>query len=129
MEASGLDFFLDVHGDEAIANNFIAGAKGVPGWTDRLERLEQAYEAALLDASDSFQTVEGYDTPAPGQANLKIATNWVCQRFDALAMTLEMPFKDAKVKPDERWGWSPERSAKLGRDCLTAMAKVAGQLR
>ena len=129
MKRTGLDFFLDVHGDEAIANNFIAGAKGVPGWTDRLEGLEAAFEAALLAASDSFQTVEGYPVPAPGQANLKIATNWVCQRFDALAMTLEMPFKDAKVAPDPRRGWSPERCAGLGRDCLTAMARVAGRLR
>ena len=129
MEETGLDVFLDVHGDEAIANNFIAGAKGVPGWTDRLERLEAAFEAALLDASDSFQTVEGYGVPAPGRANLKIATNWVCERFDALAMTLEMPFKDAAVNPDPVRGWSPERCRRMGRDCLTAIARVAPQLR
>lgn len=129
METAGLDFFLDVHGDEAIANNFIAGAKGIPGWTDRLEGLEAAYEAALLQTSDSFQTVEGYGIPAPGTANLRIATNWVAERFDALAMTLEMPFKDATVNPDHRCGWSPARCAALGEACLGALAKVSGQLR
>ena len=129
MEVTGLDLFLDAHGDEAIANNFIAGAKGVPGWTDRLEGLEAAFERALLDASDSFQTEEGYPVPPPGKANPRIATNWVCQRFDALAMTLEMPFKDAKVAPDPVRGWSPERCHQMGRDCLAAMATVAPQLR
>ena len=44
-------------------------------------------------------------------------------------MTLEMPFKDAKVNPDARHGWSPARCARMGRDCLTAMATVAGGLR
>ena len=44
-------------------------------------------------------------------------------------MTLEMPFKDAAVNPDPVRGWSPERCRQMGRDCLTAMARVAGQLR
>jgi len=36
-------------------------------------------------------------------------------------MTLEMPFKDHDPLPDAAQGWSPERSAALGRDCLGAL--------
>lgn len=129
MEASGCDLFLDVHGDEAIANNFIAGAEGIPGWTGRLQGLQDAFEAALVDITPDFQTEQGYPIPAPGQANPKIATNWTAQRFDCLAMTLEMPFKDAEVNPKPDEGWSPERCMQLGRDCLEAMVRVAPTLR
>ena len=129
MEETGCDLFLDVHGDEAIANNFIAGAKGIPGWTDRLEGLQDAYESALVRITPDFQREEGYGIPAPGKANPKIATNWVAQAFDCLAMTLEMPFKDAKTNPRPDEGWSPDRCAQLGRDCLRAMTEVVGTLR
>ena len=129
MEEAGCDLFLDVHGDEAIANNFIAGAKGIPGWTDRLEGLQDAYESALVRLTPDFQREEGYGIPAPGRANLKIATNWVAEAFDCLAMTLEMPFKDAKTNPKPDEGWSPDRCAALARDCLRAMNEVAGALR
>ena len=129
MEDTGCDLFLDVHGDEAIANNFIAGAKGIPGWTDRLEGLQDAYEAALVRITPDFQREEGYPIPAPGTANPKIATNWVAQRFDCLSMTLEMPFKDAKSNPKPDEGWSPDRCRQLGRSCLRAMNEVAASLR
>jgi len=36
-------------------------------------------------------------------------------------MTLEMPFKDTVDTPDDAYGWSPERSAHLGRACLDAL--------
>jgi len=35
MESTGVDFFLDVHGDEAIPHNFLAGSGGVPSFTKR----------------------------------------------------------------------------------------------
>jgi len=37
-------------------------------------------------------------------------------------MTLEMPFKDNADQPDPVHGWSPERSARLGRDCMAVLA-------
>ena len=38
-----------------------------------------------------------------------------------VAMTLEMPFKDNADLPDPVYGWSPERSMLLGRECLAAL--------
>jgi murein tripeptide amidase MpaA len=63
----------------------------------------------------------GYTESAPGKGNLSMSTNQVAERFGAVAMTLEMPFKDNADLPDPVQGWSPERSKLLARDCLAAL--------
>ena len=56
---------------------------------------------------------KGYEIAAPGQANLSMSTTQLAERFGAVSMTLEMPFKDNVDLPDEIYGWSPERSKYL----------------
>lgn len=129
MERFRPDFCLDVHGDEAIPANFIAGAEGIPRWSERHADLLKHYLDSLLQASPDFQTELGYPVDAPGQANLAIATNFLAEQFDCLSMTLEMPFKDHRDRPDPAQGWSPERCRQLGHDNLTAMAQVLPALR
>lgn len=51
------------------------------------------------------------------------------ERFDALSLTLEMPFKDNANLPDERIGWSPKRCELLGAAVLGAILDVAPQLK
>ncbi|MEM9421890.1 MAG: M14-type cytosolic carboxypeptidase [Pseudomonadota bacterium] len=121
MDETGCDFFFDIHGDEEIANNFIAGTEGNPNWSDKHHRWLEGFKDTLAKLSPAFQTVEGYPLDAPGAANLKIAANAVGQRFDCLSMTMEMPFKDTKVQPDDNVGWSPDRCADFGRSCLDAI--------
>lgn len=41
MKAEGLDFCLDVHGDEALPFNFISGSEGCPCWSERLSKLQK----------------------------------------------------------------------------------------
>lgn len=129
MQETGVDFFLDVHGDEAIPNNFLDAAKGIPSWSDVHAARFENFSNALLAVSKDFQDKDGYPTPAPGAANLDIATNYVAETWDCLAMTLEMPFKDANVNPKPDEGWSPERCRQFGRDHLTVMAEVIDTLR
>lgn len=128
MRETGVDFFLDVHGDEAIANNFLDDAQGIPSWNDRHATLFEKYSSLLLEKSKDFQTVEGYPTPAPGKANLDIANNYNAETWGSLAITLEMPFKDAKVNPMPEVGWSPERCREFGVANLEVMAEIAGEL-
>ena len=129
MRKTGVDFFLDVHGDEAIPNNFLDSGKGIPSWTDQHEKRFDRYSEMLLAASKDFQTVVGYPTAPPGKANLNIATNYVAETWDCLAMTLEMPFKDADVNPEPIQAWSPERCRQLGIDNLKVMAQIVEELR
>ena len=129
MEETGVDLFYDVHGDEALPYVFLAGSQGTPSYNDRLARLRDKFSDALKLASADFQSEFGYDIDAPGTANMTIATHWVAERFDCLANTLEMPFKDNDNLPFEDTGWSPERSIKLGEASLVAMLAVVDDLR
>ena len=129
MYEHGVDFFLDVHGDEHVPYVFVAGAEGNPHYTDRIESLEDRFSEAMLEASSEFQTEYGYPKDAPGKGDLRCAGNYVGEAFDCLSITLEMPFKDNDNAPDERVGWSIDRSRRLGSDTLEAIAEVLEDLR
>ncbi len=129
MQASGVDFAMDVHGDEAIPQVFIAGFEGIPSITNHQLDLLHDYKSRLEAQSADFQTRIGYPPASAGKANLTMSTNSVAERFGCLAMTLEMPFKDNDDLPDAAHGWSPERSKALGRDCLGVLAQMLPRLR
>ncbi len=121
MDATGVDFAIDVHGDEAIAANFLAGFEGIPSWSDEQGAGYSRYRSILERRTPDFQTALGYPAAGPGKANLSMSTNQLAERFGAVSMTLEMPFKDHDPLPDPAQGWSPERCQALGRDCLGAL--------
>lgn len=130
MIETGCDLALDVHGDEALPYNFIAGTEGIPSWSDRLSDLLENFKSAYVKSSNgAFQTQFGYPTNAPGKANLTICSNALAERFDCLAMTLEMPFKDDANHPDKTVGWSPARAKQLGADALAPLLAVTPSLR
>lgn len=121
MHQRGLDMFLDIHGDEAIPYNFVAGCEGNPNYDERLKLLEDTFKAAWHAASPDFQDVHKYDDDEPGKGDLRIATNYIGQTFNTLSYTVEMPFKDNHDLPDEDYGWSPERCKKFGEDVIIAI--------
>lgn len=121
MDETGVHFAIDVHGDEAIPAVFLAGFEGIPSWTAELQGGFDHYKAILARRTPDFQTRLGYPVAGKGKANLAMSTNQLAERYGAVSMTLEMPFKDNADLPDPAQGWSPERSAQLGRDCLAAL--------
>ncbi len=124
MLETGVDLHLDIHGDEALPYNFVAGCEGIPSYDERLKNLEDKFKAILLSITPEFQDEKGYDKDAPGEANLTVGSNWVGEQFKCLAYTVEMPFKDNELLPDYSVGWSDERSSLFGRDFLTAIHHV-----
>ncbi|WP_036494835.1 M14 family metallopeptidase [Neisseria weaveri] len=129
MQQTGVDMFLDIHGDEAIPFVFVAGTEGVPSYNERIANLESQFKEALATASPDFQDEYGYDKDAPGQANLSMATAWVGENFKCLAYTLEMPFKDNNNLPDDDFGWNGQRSLRLGEAMLSSVLAVLPKLR
>jgi murein tripeptide amidase MpaA len=121
MKQTGLHFGLDVHGDEALPFNFIAGTEGIPGWNDDRQKQLDDYKQTLARINPDFQTENGYPSNRGGNANMTYCSNSLAETFGALVMTLEMPFKDASGTPDTIQGWSPERCAKLADSCLDAL--------
>jgi len=127
MDATGVDFAMDVHGDEAIPAVFLAGFHGIPSMRDGQQEGYDRYSAILKRRTPDFQTRLGYPIAGAGKANLTMSTNQLAERFGAVAMTLEMPFKDNNDLPCDAQGWSPERSAILGRDCMGALLEWLGE--
>jgi murein tripeptide amidase MpaA len=123
MDETGVDFAMDVHGDEAIAANFLAGFEGIPSWSQALQDNYERFRQILARRSPDFQTAKGYAAAAPGKANMTMSTNQLAERFGACSMTLEMPFKDNADLPDPEQGWSPERCKLLARDCLASLVE------
>jgi murein tripeptide amidase MpaA len=124
MDETGVDFAMDVHGDEAIAANFLAGFEGIPSWSKAQQALYDEFQEILARLSPDFQTSQGYEIAAPGQANLSMSTAQLAERFGAVSMTLEMPFKDNADLPDPVAGWSPERCRLLARACLDTLYAI-----
>lgn len=121
MDATGVHFAIDVHGDEAIPAVFLAGFEGIPSHSPAQQAGFDRYKAILARRTPDFQTRLGYPVAGAGKANLTMSTNQLAERYGAVAMTLEMPFKDNDDLPCASQGWSAERSAILGRDCLGAL--------
>lgn len=129
MIETGVDLFLDVHGDERNPYIFAAGCEGNPGYSERLDALEDLFMGSLVELDGDFQREYGYDRDDPGAGDLSAAANWVGETFDCLSLTLEMPFKDNANHPDARAGWSPERAKHLGRTALESAYVCLDSLR
>ena len=69
MDESGVDFAMDIHGDEAIPANFLAGFEGIPSITERQTKLFKLFSDTLERLSPDFQTAKGYSIAdaRPGQ--------------------------------------------------------------
>ena len=124
MDESGVDWAMDVHGDEAIPAVFLAGFEGIPSLKAEQAEKYKAFETALAANTPDFQVDLGYTESAPGQANLSMSTTQLAERFGAVSMTLEMPFKDNRDLPDPVQGWSPERSKLLAHACLQTLDQL-----
>jgi murein tripeptide amidase MpaA len=129
MDETPPDFAMDVHGDEAIPANFLAGFEGIPSLAERQQQLFNLFGETLERLSPDFQRQKGYEIPAPGQANMSMSTTQLAERFGCVSMTLEMPFKDNFDLPDEVYGWSPQRSKYLAFACLDALHAILPELR
>ena len=128
MDETGVVFAIDVHGDEAIPANFIAGYEGIPNWTDDHGAKFYDFGHRLAAHTPDFQTERGYEKASAGRANLSMSTNQLAHRFGAVSVTLEMPFKDHDPNPDPEFGWSPERSKRLAVACLETLSAMINEL-
>ena len=129
MQETGVDLFIDCHGDEEIPYVFLVDNQGIPAYGPRLAKLEADFKQQLLISNPDYQTEYGYVTDLPGQANLTLASAAVGQTYDCLSLTLEMPFIDNFNLPDARHGWSAQRSSDMGAALLPAMLAVINELR
>ncbi len=128
MMLEGGDLFLDIHGDEELPYNFVAGCEGNESYDDRHAELEEVFKNAFMAISPDFQDTYGYPKEAKGAADLRIAANWLGDHFRTLSFTIEMPFKDNADLPNPITGWSADRSAQLGSDVLFPISETLSHI-
>jgi murein tripeptide amidase MpaA len=129
MEETGVDLYLDIHGDETIPYVFLVGTEGVKQADNRIEQLEKKFLETSILTNPDVQKQYGYAQVRPGEANLDMATNYVAHRFACLSFILEMPFKDNANLPDDDYGWNGQRSLRLGESMLSSIWSVVDDLR
>lgn len=128
MREIGMDFNLDVHGDEGLPFNFISGIEGIPSWNEKLSNLTDKFINNWMAINPDMQHVHGYPKNEPGKANLNICSKNLGEEFKCLSQTLEMPFKQNDNIPDNDLGWSPERSIKLGESLIPVLLSIVDDL-
>ncbi|MCU4176914.1 M14 family metallopeptidase [Carboxylicivirga sp. N1Y90] len=128
MREIGMDFCLDVHGDEGLPYVFISGIEGIPSWDKQLSDLTNSFMDKWKAASPDMQDKFGYPKNDPGKANLMICSKNLGEEFHCLSQTLEMPFKQNDNIPDPFFGWSSERSVKLGESLVNTLLGIVDDL-
>jgi murein tripeptide amidase MpaA len=121
IQQTGVDAFFDIHGDEVLPYVFVAGGEMLPGFTEAQGAAQRAFIGDFKRANPDFQDVHGYAASKYNEDALKLASKWVGHTYGCLSLTLEMPFKDNADLPDAEYGWSGERSRKLGAAMLEAV--------
>ncbi len=114
----GCDMFFDIHGDEALPYNFVAGSEMLEGFTPEQAAEQQAFIDFFKLVTPDFQDKVGYPASKYNEDMLTLASKYVGHHFKCLSLTLEMPFKDNADLPDVNVGWNGARSMRLGASML-----------
>ena len=127
IEKTGVDMFFDIHGDEVLPYNFVAGSEMLPDFDAAQLRTQDAFIAHFKVASPDFQDVHGYPSGRYQEDALTLASKYIAHRHGCLSLTLEMPFKDNANQPDAKVGWNGARSAALGAAMCQALLQQIEQ--
>jgi murein tripeptide amidase MpaA len=123
MKETGVDLFLDVHGDEGLPYVFVAGSDELPTFTEQQAAWQKRFSDDFMVASPDFQNVHGYPKEPFTDEVLTMGSPHITHRFGCLSLTLELPFKDNANDPDPQVGWDGARSARLGAAVLQPVLK------
>jgi murein tripeptide amidase MpaA len=118
IHETGCDMFFDIHGDEALPYNFVAGNEMLNNFSETKLARQKHFIERYQQASPDFQSKFGYPVSKYKEDMLTLASKYIGHHFQCLALTLEMPFKDNADLPDRQAGWNGARSAALGAAIL-----------
>lgn len=125
MLETGIEMFFDIHGDETLPYVFTFGCRDNKSFSAKQDKLETKFETIYPLINPDYQTKFGYPNNHFSVESPTTATKWVGNKFNCLAYTLEMPFKDNSNLPNLELGWNGKRSYLLGIDMLTAIYQMS----
>jgi len=126
IEEVGIDMFFDIHGDEALPYNFVAGCEMLEDFTAERALEQSSFIDRYISCSPDFQKEYGYAASKYNDELLTLASKYVGHHYKCLSLTLEMPFKDNANLPDPHVGWNGARSAGLGAAMLQPILQALG---
>lgn len=128
MHHIGVDFFMDVHGDENIPGVFLEGRLGCPTLHPEIDTLEKEFMQIYAATNSTIQDELRYEPNEPGKADLRLANSFVAEQHNCVSLLIEIPFKDDKRNPKPKTGFTIDDCKKLGRDVLVPLQHVLSRL-
>lgn len=131
LRDTGVDLFLDFHGEESAPCAFAIGCEGNPHFSAHQRDLERRFSDDLARRDRHFWRDYGYGPDDPGKGDLRIGNNYVGETFDCLALTIELPFKEGGMHPGHggALSFSPDVARHLGHVTLESIETVIDSAR
>lgn len=129
MQRTGVSFCLDVHGDEELPFVFFARVDLNGDMPPVVADTRRRYGEALVKLIPGCKPDGSYVRPHSKRNPMAFCGPQIVKRFNAPAVTLELPYKDVADLPDPEQGYSPRHCRDLGRASLHAFDAVLAELR
>ncbi|MBI1243952.1 MAG: hypothetical protein GC202_03015 [Alphaproteobacteria bacterium] len=128
MEHAGVDFCLDVHGDEELPYAFVANVDRVAPVPDEIAEICDAFQQALASKDPGFLSRAGRTRPHTLRNPLSFCSPQVMHRFRKPAATLELPYKKFQAGQDQEREYGPAGCIATGRASVSALAAMLDAL-
>lgn len=129
MEAEGVDFFLDLHGDEASQYVWLVQPHSdlvTPANSAAQAVMETFFQTRYAEYGPdpaSVSPVNGVEfKPSPPDSGM--AVDYVAWRFECPSLIVELPFKDTLGANGQADSLQADGCVAFGRDCLEMIAAV-----
>ncbi|MBL8696767.1 MAG: hypothetical protein JNK67_00255 [Alphaproteobacteria bacterium] len=121
MDASSVDFSLDVHGDEELPYTFIANVDHVVPIPPEIDAVRAIFKDGMQREDPDSRPNGGYFRPHTKAEPLSFCSPRVMKRYGAPALTIELPYKRVQRADGSRVEYGPEGCARNGRAAAIAL--------
>lgn len=122
MESEGVDFFLDLHGDEDRPYLWLVQPHRENVANDNMKGRQMVFEHSVRLRYVEYGPMPPEDPPASADSGM--AVDWVAWRFGCPSFIVELPFKDTLGPNGEPDSLLAAGCATFGRDCLDIIDKM-----
>ncbi len=121
LEAEGIDFFLDLHGDEE--HQYLWLVQPHPDVVvPEVAPLQEQLESFARDRYAEYGTAPESDKPSPADSGM--AVDYVAWKYKCPSLIVELPFKDTIAANGAFDSLQVAGCVAYGRDCVDMIAQV-----
>ncbi len=124
MLATGVDFCLDVHGDEELPYVFVANVDRISPIPDEIASVCDAFQVNLAACDPNFLPNSGRTRPHTLSNPLSFCSPQIMRRFRMPAVTLELPYKKFLAGTVREREYGVDGCLQSGRAALSALVRT-----